>query len=253
MPLLHHLDCVKIISPLADKVVGHCLLLEEKDRLILIDTGIGLADTLDPVGRIGQELIDLVGYHFDEKRTAIAQIKKLGLDPARVTDCIITHLDNDHIGGLADFPSATVHVSEEEYNNYLTGNPRYLKTPLEHNPVIKTYGQSGERWFGLEARKININIATEIFFIPLFGHTCGHCGVALELNNDWYLHAGDAYYLNSELKDKQHPVNKLAELRADDNAARVASLEKIRVLQEKYPEINIFSYHDGEELLQYKN
>lgn len=122
MPEIYHLNCVKIVSPINDNVCGHCLLVKENDKLILIDTGIGLLDTLNPTERIGQQLIDIVGYHFDENQTAVRRIENLGLNPKNVTDCVISHLDNDHIGGLADFPEATVHVSIEELDNFNSGN-----------------------------------------------------------------------------------------------------------------------------------
>ena len=78
MKEIHHLNCVKIISPINDNVCGHCLLVNENGRLILIDTGIGLLDTLNPSERIGQQLIELVGYRFDENQTAVRQIEELG-------------------------------------------------------------------------------------------------------------------------------------------------------------------------------
>lgn len=168
MATIYHLNCVKIVSPINDNVCGHCLLLRENNKLILIDTGIGFLDTLHPAERIGQPLIDIVGYRFEQERTALRQIEKLGLDPGDITDCIISHLDNDHIGGLADFPNATVHVGLEEFENFHAGNSRYLKTPLSHHPSIKTYPPSNLDWFGFEARKIAI-ADTEIYLIPLSG------------------------------------------------------------------------------------
>jgi glyoxylase-like metal-dependent hydrolase (beta-lactamase superfamily II) len=229
------------------------LLVKEKDKLILIDTGIGLLDTLNPTERIGQELIDIVGYRFDENQTAVRQIEGLGLDPRSVTDCIISHLDNDHIGGLADFPNATVHISIEELVNFNSNNQRYLKLPLAHNPTIKTYGKPDLTWFGFEARKIIAEIEIEIFLIPLFGHTLGHCGVALKTGNKWLFYVADAYYLRVELTDEQHPVNELAKMRADDNNSRVVTLDKIRKIVKDHPEIEIFGYHDIEEFKLYKN
>ncbi|MGN6438807.1 MAG: MBL fold metallo-hydrolase [Agriterribacter sp.] len=149
MTEIHHLNCVKIVSPVNDNVSGHCLLIREQENMVLIDTGIGLVDTQNPTERIGQPLIEMVGYRFNEGQTAIKQIEQLGFDPGKVTDCVISYLDNDHIGGLADFPAATVHVAAEEYENYLSGNPRYLKTPLSHKPVIKTYGKTDVDWLGV--------------------------------------------------------------------------------------------------------
>lgn len=250
----YHLNCVKIISPVKNRnVCGHCLLFRENDKLILIDTGIGLLDTLNPIERMGQQLIDMVGYRFDENQTAVRQIENLGLDPTNVSDCIISHLDNDHVGGLADFPRATVHVGVEELENFNSGNPRYLKMPLSHNPTIKTYKKSDLDWFGFEARKINADIETEIFLVPLFGHTLGHCGVVLKKEGKWMFYIVDAYYLRVELSDDEHPVNQLAKIRADNNDLRMATLDKIRKLVKEYPEIEIFGCHDIEEFLLYNN
>jgi glyoxylase-like metal-dependent hydrolase (beta-lactamase superfamily II) len=250
---IHHLNCVKIVSPFNDNVCGHCLLLKENDTLVLIDTGIGLLDTLNPIERLGQQLIDMVGYRFDVNQPAVRQIENLGLDPGNVTDCIVSHLDNDHIGGLADFPKATVHISVEELDNFSSDNPRYLKLPLAHNPIIKTYGKQDVEWFGFEARKIVADIETEMFLVPLFGHTLGHCGVALKTGNKWLFYVGDAYYLRVELTDEQHPVNELAKMRADDNNLRISTLNRIRKLVKDHPEIEIFGYHDIEEFKLYSD
>ncbi len=244
---IYHLNCVKIVSPYSDNVSGHCMLLKENDSMALVDTGIGLLDTCYPDERIGQELVEMVGYRFDKKLTAIQQIKSLGLNPENVQDCIISHLDNDHIGGLPDFPKATVHVGYEEYENYLSGNPRYLKTPLLHEPVIKSYAKSNDQWFGFEARKVYTSLHTEILLIPLFGHTLGHCGVAIKHSDSWIFYAADAYYLRDELDNSDHPINQLAEARADDNEMRIATLDRIRKLISSHPEIRFFGYHDIDE------
>ncbi len=250
---IHHLNCVKIVSPLSENVCGHCLLLKENDRLVLIDTGIGLLDIKQPEERIGQPLIDLVGYRFNESQTAIRQIEQLGLDPGKVTDCIVSHLDNDHIGGLADFPQAIVHVAEEEWENFHSGNPRYLQAPLAHHPVITTYSKTFVNWFGFEARKVNSSLRTNVFLVPLFGHTLGHCGVLIEKKNGWLFYIADAYYLRLELYTSQHPVNELAKMRADDNEMRIATLNKIRKLVNDYPEIEVFGYHDMAEYELYRS
>ncbi len=250
---IYHLNCVKIVSPINANVCGHCLLIKEKNKLILVDTGVGLLDTQKPLERIGKKLIDMVGYRFEESQTAVRQIEGLGLDPKKVTDCIISHLDNDHVGGLADFPEATIHLGIEEFENFTSENPRYLKTPLSHNPIIKTYKKNDFTWFGFEARRIIADIETDMFLIPLFGHTLGHCGVALKNNNKWLFYIADAYYMRVELTNSNHLVNELAKMRADDNELRLGTLNKIRNLIKEHPEIEIFSYHDIEEFKIYKN
>lgn len=251
MVKIHHLNCVNIISPFGAKAIGHCLLLEDKDSAVLIDTGIGLKDVQNPQQRIGQELIDIVGYQFNENTTAIRQIESLVIEPNKITDCVISHLDNDHIGGLADFPHATVHVGAEEWENYLSGNSRYLKRPLDHQPDIKLYSSNTTKWFGFEARKVDVPIDAEIYLIPLFGHTLGHCGVAVLVNNSWIFYVGDAYYLHDELTDENHPINELAKLRADDDHLRIDTLNKLRQFRNENPEIAIFGYHDESEFQEF--
>ena len=77
-------------------------------------------------------------------------------------------MDNDHIGGIADFPQAAVHVGVEEFDSFNSGNPRYLKLPMAHQPAIKTYAEKPMRWYGFEARKIDIEHQKLKFTSSLF-------------------------------------------------------------------------------------
>jgi glyoxylase-like metal-dependent hydrolase (beta-lactamase superfamily II) len=253
MTNIFHLNCVKIIPPTNREIVvpGHCLLLEENDRLVLVDTGIGLKDIENPLERLGDENLNGSGIQLDEALTAFHQIKKLGFNPEQVTDCIISHCDVDHTGGLADFPQAKLHLGIEEYENFCREgetSPRYSPSHLSHHPPIKTYSETTNDWFGFEARKIELNSEIEAFLIPLFGHTHGHCGIALQHYNKWLFYVGDAYYLRIELTDETHWVNGLAEARAENNGLRKESLDKIKKLVKNHPEIEVFCYHDAEEL-----
>jgi glyoxylase-like metal-dependent hydrolase (beta-lactamase superfamily II) len=244
MVTVHHLNCLKIETPINKNVIGHCLLLEEADRLVLIDVGVGLLDTQNPQERIGQQLIDMAGFRFDERLTAVRQIEQIGFNIEQVTDCVITHLDPDHIGALADFPNAIVHVGAEELENFGSGNWRYLQHQLSHQPNIKTYAKSDTEWFGFEARKVHTVTNAEIYLVPLFGHTLGHCGVAIKAEERWLFYIGDAYYMKVELTDPTHPVNELATIRADDNELRKQTLNSIQKFIATHPDIEVFSYHD---------
>ena len=203
----------------------HCLLIERDGRLALVDTGIGLEDIAHPLQRIGQSAIDAAGFQFHEQVTAIRQIERLGFRAQHVTDILITHGDPDHVGGLADFPAAAVHVSEEEHLRLGSGHWRYSPPQFAHTPRWVVHPPSTARWFGLESRTVDVFDGVDIQFIPLFGHTQGHCGVAVRDAGKWLLHVGDAYYLRVELSTDNHPVSALAAQRADDDGLRRRALQ----------------------------
>ncbi|QEL20231.1 MBL fold metallo-hydrolase [Limnoglobus roseus] len=242
---IHHLNCGTLHAPPNPKAACHCLLLEGAGGLALVDTGIGLEDVRNPPARIGQPTIDAAGFQFHEAETAVRQIEKLGFRPADVRHILLTHADPDHAGGLADFPGAEVHLSEEELTAVTGGSVRYRPPQFTHGPHWRTHPRATRRWFGLEARPVNLPFASDVFHVPLFGHTLGHCGVAVRQGDQCSLHVGDAYYLRAELETDDHPVSRLAALRADDNAQRMANLDHLRRLARDHAgEISLFGYHD---------
>ena len=249
MTTIHHINCGTLLVPSYPTVVCHCLLLQEGERLALIDTGFGLRDVRNPIERLGQPLIDMAGFQFNESDTAVRRIEAAGLSPGDVGHIVLTHGDPDHVGGLADFPNTQVHVSEEEQAHIAGGHWRYVPMQFAHGPSWKTYGRSARKWFGLEARPVEIGFSSEVLLIPLFGHTLGHCGVAVQRENKWLLHVGDAYYLRVELTTDDHPVSLLAAQRADDDTQRRSSLEQLRrLLHDHGDEVDVIGYHDLSEL-----
>lgn len=251
MTAIHHLNCGTLQVSGYPTVVCHCLLLEHHGELVLVDTGIGLCDVLHPVERLGKALIDAAGFQFHEHDTAVRRIASLGFAPERVQHIVLTHCDPDHVGGLADFPNAAVHVSSEELTQVRLGHWRYVPRQFEHHPRWQARGPAERRWFGLEARPLALDLSSEVLLIPLFGHTLGHCGVAVQHGDRWLLHVGDAYYLRAELTHQNHPVSALAAQRADDDRLRHSSLAELRRLFLRHgDEIEMFGYHDIDELPQ---
>jgi len=245
MTRIHHLNCGTLHAPPNPAAACHCLLLEDATGLALVDTGIGLLDVRNPLDRIGQAIIDAAGFQFHESQTALRQVERLGFRPTDVKHVVLTHADPDHTGGLADFPHAQIHVSAKEHAAMTQGSWRYLPAHFAHGPLWKTYSHSAEEWFGLEGRRLELGFASDVLLVPLFGHTLGHCGVAVQQGGRWLLHAGDAYYLKVELERDDHPVSALAAQRAEDNAQRLASLEHLRRLTRDHSgEVEMFGYHD---------
>ncbi|MDX1964151.1 MAG: MBL fold metallo-hydrolase [Pirellulales bacterium] len=240
-----HLNCGLLHAPPHPRAACHCLLLERKGRLALIDAGIGLRDIAQPRERIGQIAIDAAGFQFHEELTAIRQIERLGFPSSAVADIVLTHGDPDHAGGLSDFPDATVHVSQEELTQINSLQDRYSPAQFNHGPRWFAHQSLPSHWFGVECRPLPLALGVGCALIPLFGHTHGHCGVAIRTGDRWLLHVGDAYYLRAELAIADHPVSALAQLRADDDVQRRSSLEILRRLaRDHQDQIELCGYHD---------
>jgi glyoxylase-like metal-dependent hydrolase (beta-lactamase superfamily II) len=246
---IHHINCGTLQRDEQSlKVICHCLLLEHKSGLALVDTGIGMQDIENPKQRVGEIAIENAGFKFNKEHTAVSQIEALGLNPSHVLHCIISHMDPDHIGGLADFPEAVIHVSAQEYKIFYEDNPRFRTIQMSHNPVVQTYTDFTENWFGLVAAKLDIGFETDMYLLPLPGHTLGQCGVAIRHNDQWILYVADAYYLKDELFVGNHPVTPLSEMSAMDNNLRIRTLEKLKLLASEHSnEIIMYGYHDPSE------
>jgi glyoxylase-like metal-dependent hydrolase (beta-lactamase superfamily II) len=246
MTTIHHINAGVLHAPPNPRAACHCLALETPAGLALVDAGIGLLDVADPVGRVGQPIIDIGGFLFDEADTAVRQLERLGLRPADVAHVVLTHGDPDHAGGLADFPRAEVHVAVEELAAITAGdNFRYRAAQYAHGPRWRPHPPAGGRWFGLEARPVPVGPGADVLLVPLFGHTRGHCGVAVRQGGRWLLHVGDAYFLRAELTTDDHPVSALTAARAVDDGARRESLATLRRLARDHgDEVEMVGYHD---------
>src|SRR5579871_3956472 len=191
---VHHLNCGSL-CPRGGRLLGgsggpwakapmccHCLLVEGRDGLTLVDTGIGVEDVSDP-RRLGFAFNALIGPTLDVAETALRQVADLGFRTDDVRHIVMTHLDLDHAGGLADFPAASVHVFAPELqaalNPSLRERSRYRKAQLkavEKGAPIEPEG--GETWFGFESVHALPGTRGGILLVPLPGHSRGHCGVA---------------------------------------------------------------------------
>ncbi|MDT5340305.1 MAG: hypothetical protein QOD90_5810 [Mycobacterium sp.] len=248
--LVHHLNCGTMDSP-GTPIVCHVLLVESDAGLVLVDSGFGLLDCADP-RRIGPSR-RVLRPRFVIEETAARQVEALGFHRQDVRHIITTHFDIDHIGGLADFPDAQVHVTAAEALGAMRPPTRMEKFRFQpaqwaHGPKIVEHEPDGEKWRGFAAAKELDAIAPGIVLVSLPGHSRGHACVAVDAGHRWVLHCGDAFYYEGTL-DGRSPVPlalRLSETMVafdrkamHDNHSRLAELYARRD-----PELLIVSAHD---------
>ncbi len=251
--------CIQGLSIQGRKLACHVLLIETAaSGLVLVDTGLGAADYADLPSRLGGEFV--YGYarpKRDPALAAIAQIRAMGFRPEDVRHIVLTHMDLDHVGGLSDFPHAKVHLHAAELNAAMTrkgfkAKRRYRPLMWAHNPRFQAYSEDGEPWFGFEAVRALDGLPPEVLLIPLFGHTLGHCGVAVQTPAGWMLHAGDAYFDPREIYGPQRRcapmVAAFQAVVTTNRKQRFHNQARLRALTASHPEIRVFSAHNPWEL-----
>ena len=238
------------------RLVCHVLLLETGDGLTIVEKGLGTAHNPD-TARLGRAWLRQVAPKLRPEETALAQVRALGFSPRDVRHIVLTHLDLDHAGGIADFPEATVHVHVREHRaaTQREGNRagmRYIEGHLRHAPRWSLFDDGGERWFDLEGVRALDERRSDVLLVPLPGHTTGHTGVAVRTDRGWLLHAGDAYFFHGQVETPPHApfVLRMFQRRSDmDRAARTANQERIRALVAQHgAEVTPFCAHDPVDL-----
>lgn len=109
-----------------------CLLIEDGDRLILVDNGIGDK----------QDAKFLSHYYLSGDDTLLKSIQKAGFSESDITDMFLTHLHFDHCGGgvkktgetlSLTFPNATYWSNEDHWKWATQPNPREKASFLHEN------------------------------------------------------------------------------------------------------------------------
>jgi glyoxylase-like metal-dependent hydrolase (beta-lactamase superfamily II) len=138
-----------------------CLLIEDGDRLILIDTGIGNK----------QDEKFFSHYHLHGNDTLDGSLKKCGFSKEDVTDVFLTHLHFDHCGGaivregdalVPAFKNATYWSTEKHWYWATEPNDRERASFLKDNIIpLQT---SGQLKFVEAARHQNVDVLATSHF-----------------------------------------------------------------------------------------
>jgi glyoxylase-like metal-dependent hydrolase (beta-lactamase superfamily II) len=248
---VHHLNCGTMNAPTVS-LVCHVLLVETDNGLVLVDSGFGSRDCLQPAKRVGPTRL-VTRPLFDHRETAAHQVERLGFRRDDVRHIIVTHFDADHIGGLSDFPAARIHVTAAEAHGAVRSPSwreklRFRPEQWSHGPDIVEHEPDGEKWRGFAAAKQLDDVAPGIVLVSLPGHTRGHACVAVDAGHRWILHCGDAFYHPGTLDGLSRVPLALTTLesvvawdlkKVRDNHSRLAEL-----YQRQDPDLFIVNAHD---------
>ena len=184
----------------------HPLLVRKDDRTMLFDTGLGAGK-----GQLMQSL------------------QAAGVDPASITDVMISHGHPDHVGGLiADgalaFPNAAIRMSKAEWTS-IRANPEMADMVRIITPKVQAFAPGGEVAPGVTAQ-------------DTAGHTPGHVAYLIADGQNQLLYTGDL--MHHWVLSVEHPDWKVGY--DDDQAAGLkARLDQVTALRNSGA--HIYAYH----------
>jgi glyoxylase-like metal-dependent hydrolase (beta-lactamase superfamily II) len=156
------------------------------DQTVLIDAGLGLEFPDFP--RAGQLAL---------------RLQAAGIDPASVTDVVLTHMHMDHIGGLLGdglkarlSPDLRVHVAAAEAEFWESPDFSHTHMPA---PVPDALRSAASRFLDeyrsqLRPFETDYEVAPGVLVSRTGGHTPGHSVVRLASGGDRLTFAGDAVF-----------------------------------------------------------
>jgi N-acyl homoserine lactone hydrolase len=222
--------------------------VEHTDGVVLFDTGQDRASVTDPCyfpdGPVGLIYRRLARFEVSEDETLTAGLARLGYHPSDVRKAVISHLHQDHIGGVREIPDADLLVSAAEW--------RSLHRPLaEARGLLRIHiDVPGLRWSPVEFTALEdptlapFTAGQDVFgdgslvLLPTPGHTHGSMSMLVRRRDATpVLLAGDLTYdLNAFEQGRTGGVGSRRQLRT--------TRANVLALRANNPGMQVLAAHD---------
>jgi glyoxylase-like metal-dependent hydrolase (beta-lactamase superfamily II) len=225
--------------------------IEHRDGIVVFDTGQDRASVTDPSyfpgGPVGLVYRRLARFDIPAEETFTAGLERLGYKTADVTHAVVSHLHQDHIGGVGAIPQAELLVGASEWRSLQRPFPE-ARGLLRRHIEIPGLRWSPIRFDGLEspdqARLAPFGEARDLFgdgsliLLPTPGHTPG--SVSLLVRRD----DGPELLLVGDLTYDVHAFERGVDSGVGPARRLRRSRQDVLALQARNPGLRILAAHD---------
>lgn len=230
-----------IIVPIHAYLVDH-----PQEGLILADAGINWRQAHEHghyYRGLMHYLLDDDEYQLDPSEELPAALQRVGHRPEQVRRVVLTHLHEDHVGGLAYLPDAEVIVSRQEWDQ--RGWKLFGFVPMVYQPSLQPAASitpidytSGP--FENFQASYDLTADGAVKLLPTPGHTPGHLCVLIQLDGYQLLITGDCLYTLRHLANDDVQAFGAGAWVPNQNA----SIKRIAELKRRLPELVLVPGHD---------
>lgn len=225
----------EITAPVYAYLIDH-----PEHGLMLVDTGVGWEQAHDHDGYYGGILARLLTardeYILPVEQELEVQIARLGYELGDVETVFMTHVHDDHAGGLRSAPNAKVFLAEEDQEEGVAYAPSFETT--EDDLELVSYTSGSFRNFDASQDVFGDGSVT---LLPTPGHSPGHTSVLLRMDDHNMLFVGDHAYTLRHLAVEE--VRQMT-IGGEETEKQVEGIRRVRELSEELPNTVMLHAHD---------
>ena len=216
------------------------------EGVVLIDAGFPKRTGVSPADYPGKRMANTLGLSMEPGQAAVDRLDEAGIGAESVTHVVLTHMHPDHVGGIEDFPDATLVVTPSEWaareHGGALGKPD--TSPFATHASVKELTLDAGA-YGPFAAHADLFGDGSLLVIDTPGHTAGHVSVLLNLPSRSFLFTGDAAWTDAHWTPEPRMKSALVRgLLEHDWKANWDTQWRIRAFADAHPEVTIVAGHE---------